>query len=304
MAQDDILDDKSGNVNIGSVDIDISSAEKSLKKLEKEFSDTVENIQRTSKRFTDGVFFKRTGKRGRRKLREDFNFGAGLGTATANVALGINRSTRIGSNLISDSTTRAILEMSKTLAQVVRVFDTQTQLKNVGLIQQQSGLNYQKGMIGRLTTAQARLDNIEQEKELVALQTKLNNELDKTRKKTQDELNKTSKWKTLVEKVRQGFSKVSISVPSLFKGFLSFVTLRKFSQVFKAMANYAGDYIENLNLVEQAFGDNAKAVAEWAIDYGTNMGLAITQVQKFAGSFQTLANTMGVAQKVSEKPQK
>ena len=301
MAQDDILDDKSGKVNIGSVDIDISSAEKSLKKLEKEFSDTVENIQRTSKRFTDGVFFKRTGKRGRPKLREGFNFGAGLETATANVALGINRSTRIGSNLISDSTTRAILEMSKTLAQVVRVFDTQTQLKNVGLIQQQSGLNYQKGMIGRLTTAQARLDNIEQEKELVALQTKLNNELDKTRKKTQDELNKTSKWKTLVEKVRQGFSRVSISIPSLFKGFLSFVTLRKFSQVFKAMANYAGDYIENLNLVEQAFGDNAKAVAEWAIDYGTNMGLAITQVQKFAGSFQTLANTMGVAQKVSEK---
>lgn len=301
MAQDDILDDKSGKVNIGSVDIDISSAEKSLKKLEKEFSDTVENIQRTSKRFTDGVFFKRTGKRGRPKLREGFNFGAGIETATANVALGINRSTRIGSNLISDSTTRAILEMSRTLAQVVRVFDTQTQLKNVGLIQQQSGLNYQKGMIGRLTTAQARLDNIEQEKELVALQTKLNNELDKTRKKTQDELNKTSKWKTLVEKVRQGFSRVSISVPSLFKGFLSFVTLRKFSQVFKAMANYAGDYIENLNLVEQAFGDNAKAVAEWAIDYGTNMGIAITQVQKFAGSFQTLANTMGVAQKVSEK---
>lgn len=301
MAQDDILDDKGGNVNIGSVDIDISSAEKSLKKLEKEFSDTVENIQRTSKRFTDGVFFKRTGKRGRPKLREDLNFGAGLATATANVALGINRSTRIGSNLISDSTTRAILEMSKTLAQVVRVFDTQTQLKNVGLIQQQSGLNYQKGMIGRLTTAQARLDNIEQEKELVALQTKLNNELDKTRKKTQDELNKTSKWKTLVERVIQGFSRISISIPSLFKGFLSFVTLRKFSQVFKAMANYAGDYIENLNLVEQAFGDNAKAVAEWAIDYGTNMGIAITQVQKFAGSFQTLANTMGVAQKVSEK---
>lgn len=301
MAQDDILDDKSGKVNIGSVDIDISSAEKSLKKLEKEFSDTVENIQRTSKRFTDGVFFKRTGKRGRPKLRGDLNFGAGLQTATANVALGINRSTRIGSNLISDSTTRAILEMSKTLAQVVRVFDTQTQLKNVGLIQQQSGLNYQKGMIGRLITAQARLDNIEQEKELVALQTKLNNELDKTRKKTQDELNKTSKWKTLVDGVRQGFSRVSISIPSLFKWFLSFVTLRKFSQVFKAMANYAGDYIENLNLVEQAFGDNAKAVAEWAIDYGTNMGLAITQVQKFAGSFQTLANTMGVAQKVSEK---
>jgi len=94
----------------------------------------------------------------------------------------------------------------------------------------------------------------------------------------------------------QGISSITNgSFRNLGGGIKSFITLvsgRFLSRYAKQFAAFAGNYIENLNLIENAFGQNSKKVAQWAKDFSFSLGVSTNEVMKFAGSFQSLMETM------------
>lgn len=62
-------------------------------------------------------------------------------------------------------------------------------------------------------------------------------------------------------------------------------------------AKYASDYEENLNKLDVAFGDNAKAVKKWSDTAKTEFGLSKVQATDAASAFGALAKGIGISDK-------
>lgn len=108
---------------------------------------------------------------------------------------------------------------------------------------------------------------------------------------------KPTKLKDYFSSFNSGVKSVGSSISKIFsastiKSFVTLISGRFLFRYAKEFSQFAGDYIENLNLIENAYGKNSKAVAQWAKEFGKSLGVSINEVMRFAGSFQSLMETM------------
>lgn len=69
----------------------------------------------------------------------------------------------------------------------------------------------------------------------------------------------------------------------------------------KKMVSEASDFKENINKIDVAFGDSAKAVKDWADDATKNFGLSMNQALEATSLFGDMATSMGLTQPEASK---
>ena len=270
------ITDGQDNLNVATLSFDFD--DKSLKNLSSQVLSVVDNIisniQKDAKNFNivDTLF-----NQGTASLKNNFSAFKGYEDTLINAFSNLNNKNLLQSTLLGSADYRKLLGQSEQLKELQQIVKLEEQLKN----------------------PEAWQKRIELTERLTYEQSKYREEIQQTL--AQENVSTWDRFKSGLTSISQGLVKFSSGFTRILSRVVTVFSIRRLMTFVEQIKDVAGAYIENLNLIENAFESNSEAIAEWAISFSRNLGVSVNEVTKFVGSFQTLANTMGLVNEVSEQ---
>ena len=263
------ITDGQDNLNVATLSFDFD--DKSLKNLSSKVLSVVDNIisniQKDAKNFNivDTLF-----NQGTASLKNNFSAFKGYEDTLINAFSNLNNKNLLQSTLLGNADYRKLLGQSEQLKELQQIVKLEEQLKN----------------------PEAWQKRIELTERLTYEQSKYREEIQQTL--AQENVSKWDRFKSGLTSISQGLVKFSSGFTRILSRVATVFSIRRLMTFVEQIKDVAGAYIENLNLIENAFESNSEAIAEWAISFSRNLGVSVNEVTKFVGSFQTLAKTLGL----------
>lgn len=87
---------------------------------------------------------------------------------------------------------------------------------------------------------------------------------------------------------------------SISKSLLSFISIRTLAPLLGKLVTRAGSWVENLNLFQVTFNDQAEEMLDWALEFSNKLGVANNEIIKMSGLFKQVSDSIGITDDTSD----